>query len=183
MKFHAFTNALTTLAAINPTKRKTAGNMNVLYAFLITLVVYPILGTLLFALVENLKTSIKLKVLILTFGHPLLSGIFIWLVCSTFNREIAEIGVLFVAGTFLRIPFSDRKYFSNLIRESGVVTIEYVTELLKRRTVQIIISEVKDFRQSKSRHLIDKLSELTVTLPTEILTFKILDKNEEALLT
>ncbi len=157
--------------------------MNILYAFLITLLVYPTFGTLLFALVENWETSINRKVLLLTFGHPLLSGLFIWLVGSTFNAEITETGVLFVAGTFLRMPFSDRKYFSNLIKELGVVTVEYVTELLKHKTVQIKISEVKDFTQTKNRHLIDKPSELTVTLSTQSLIFKILDKNRNITLT
>lgn len=157
--------------------------MNILYAILITLLVYPTLGTLLFSLVENLKIPIKGKVLILTFGHPLLSGVFIWLVCSTFNREVAEIGVLLIAGTFLRIPFSDRKYFSKFIKESGKVTIEYVTELLKVKTVQISISEIKDFKQPKSRNLIDMPSELRVTLPTQSLIFKILDKNRRITLT
>ena len=147
--------------------------MNILYAFLIFLFVHPIFGTLLFALVENLKTSIKLKVLLLSFGHPLFSGIFIWLVCSTFNRDIAGTGVLFVAGNFLGIPFSDRKYFSGLVKESGVLTIEYVSELLKRKTIKIALSEVTDFSQSKSS--------LTVTLPNETLTFKILDRNVETL--
>lgn len=157
--------------------------MNILYALLITLLVYSTFGTLLFALVENLKFSIELKVLILTFGHPLLSGVFIWLLCSTFNQGIAETGVLFVAGTFLRLPFSDIKYFSSLIKGSGVVKIEYVTELLKRKTIQIEVSDVKDFKQSTSRHLIDKPSELTVTLSTKSLIFKILDKNRSIILT
>ena len=151
--------------------------MNILYAFLITLLVYPVVGTLLFALVENLKTSIRVKVLILTFGHPVLTGVLIWLACSTFNREIAETGVLFIAGTFLRIPFSNRKYFATVIKDKGLVTIEFVTELLKRKTIQIAISEIKDISQSKSRSLINKPSELTLTLSNHALKFNILDKN------
>lgn len=150
--------------------------MNILYAFLITLLVYPTIGTTLFALVGNLKTSTKMKISIMTFGHPLLTGVIIWLVCSTFNRDIAETGVLFVAGTLLRIPFSDRKYFSTFVKESGAVTIEYVSELLKRKTISLTTSEITDLTQSTSRHLIDKPSELTVTLSNQILKFKILDK-------
>ena len=150
--------------------------MNILYAFLITLLVYPTIGTLLFALVENLKTSTKMKISIMTFGHPLLTGIVIWSVCSTFSKDIAETGVLFVAGALLRIPFSDRKYFSTVVKESGAVTIEYFSELLKRKTISLTTSEITDFTQSTSRHLIDKPSELTVTLSNQILKFKILDK-------
>lgn len=157
--------------------------MNILFAVLLTLFVYPIFGTLLSLLVENLKISINGKILILTFGHPLLTATFIWLLCYSFNQEIAETGVLLVAGTLLRIPFSDRKYFSNLIKGSGGVTIEYVTELLKTKKVQISISEIKNFAQSKNRYLIDKPSELKVTLPTQNLTFKILDKNRNITLT
>jgi hypothetical protein len=150
--------------------------MNILYAFLITLIVYPTIGTLLFALVENLKTSMQMKISIMTFGHPLLTAIIIWFVCSTFNKEIAETGVLFVAGSLLRIPFSDRKYFSTLVKESGAVTIEYFSELLKRKTINLTTSEITDFTQSTSRHLIDKPSELTVTISNQLLKFKILDK-------
>ncbi len=150
--------------------------MNVLYAFLITLVVYPTIGTLLFALVENLKTSTKMKISIMTFGHPLLTAIIIWFVCSTFNKEIAETGVLFVAGSLLRIPFSDRKYLSAVVKESGAVTIEYFSELLKRKTISLTTSDITGFTQSSSRKLIDKPSELTVIVSNETLKFKILDK-------
>src|SRR3954468_20323905 len=101
--------------------------MNLLYAFLIALLVYSTFGTLVFALVENLKMSIKLKILIVTFGHPLLTGIFIWFACSSFNRDIAETAVSFVAGTILRIPFYPRKYFLRLVKESENVTIEYMS--------------------------------------------------------
>ncbi len=151
--------------------------MNVLYALLITLIVYPIIGTLLFAVVENLKVSIKLKVFIMTFGQPLFGGVLIWLLCSTFNRDIADTAVLFVAGTILRTPFSDRKYFTDIIKEPGIITIKYVTELLRSKSVQIIVSEIKELKQSKSKNLIDKPSELTVLLLTHSLTFKILNKN------
>ena len=150
--------------------------MNILYAFLVTLVVYPIIGTLLFTLVENVKTSTKMKISIMTFGHPLLTGIIIWFVCSTFNKEIAETGVLFVVGTLLRIPFSDRKYLSTVVKESGVVTIEYFSELLIRKTISLTTSEITGFTQSTSRHLIDKPSELIVTVANQSLKFKILDK-------
>src|SRR5215813_4865427 len=105
--------------------------MNILYGFLTTLLLYPTFGTLLSALVVNLKTSTRLKVLIMTFGHPVVTGVFIWLLCSPFNREIAETGVVAIAGTLLRIPFSDKKYFSKLIKEQGFVIIEYMTELSK----------------------------------------------------
>lgn len=150
--------------------------MNILYAFLIALIVYPIVGTLLFALVENLNTSLQVKISILTFGHPLLSAIIIWFVCSTFNKEIAETGVLFVAGSLLRIPFSDRKYFSTLVKESGVVTIEYFSELLKRKTINLTISEITGLTQSVGRNLIDKPSELTLSISNQHIRFKILDK-------
>jgi hypothetical protein len=150
--------------------------MNILYAFLITLIVYPTVGTLLFALVENLRTSTKMKISIMTFGHPLLTAIIIWVACSTFNKEIAETGALFVAGTLLRIPFSDRKYLSTVVKESGAVTIEYFSELLIRKTISLTTSEITDFKQSSSRHLIDKPSELTVTVSNQTMKFKILDK-------
>ena len=156
--------------------------MNILYAFLITLLVYPTIGTLLFALVENLKTSTKMKISIMTFGHPLLTGIVIWFVCSIFNKDIAETGILFVAGTLLRIPFSDRKYFSTVVKESGAVTIEYFSELLKRKTISLTASEIADFTQSPSLHLIDKPSELKVTTANQILKFKILDKTTQVIL-
>ena len=154
--------------------------MNILYAFVITLLVYPIFGTLVLILVENLRVSLNLKILILTFGHPILAAIFIWLLCSMFNPEIAKTGVLIVGGSLLRIPFSDRKYFSSLARESGVLTITYVSELLKRKVIKIDISEIKGLTQSKSDRLIDKPSELLVTLPNQTLSFKILEKNFDA---
>ncbi len=150
--------------------------MNSLYAFLITLLVYPTIGTFLFALVENLKTSTKMKISIMTFGHPLLTGIAIWSVCSTFNNVIAETGVLFVAGTLLRIPFSDKRYFSTVVKESGTVVIEYYSELLRRKTIFLTTSEITDCTQSTSRHLIDKPSELTLTIPGQVLKFMILEK-------
>ena len=150
--------------------------MNILYAFLITLIVYPTIGTLLFALVENLKASTKMKISIMTFGHPLLTAIILWFACSTFNKEIAETGVLFVAGSLLRMPFSDRKYLSAVVKESGAVTIEYFSELLKRKTISLTTSDITGFTQSSSRKLLDKPSELTVTVSNETLKFKILDK-------
>ena len=150
--------------------------MNVLYAFIITLIVYPIIGTILFALVENLKTSTKIKISIMTFGHPLLTAIIIWLACSTFNKEIADTGVLFVAGTLLRIPFSDRKYLSSFVKESGAVTIEYFSELLIRKAIRLTTSEITAIKQSSSRQLIDKPSELTVTTSNQTIKFRILDK-------
>jgi hypothetical protein len=56
------------------------------------------------------------------------------------------------------------------------LTIEYFSELLKRKTISLTTSEITDFTQSISRHLIDKPSELTVTIADQILKFKILDK-------
>jgi hypothetical protein len=150
--------------------------MNILYAFLITLFVYPTIGTLLFALVEKLQSPTKIKIVIMTFGHPLLTAVVIWFVCSTFNKEIAETCVVFVAGSLLRIPFSDRKYFSNVIKESGAVTIEYFSELLKQKSITLTNSEITNFVQSPSQNFIDKPSELTVTVSNQILKFKILDK-------
>lgn len=150
--------------------------MNILYAVLITLFVYLTIGTLLFVFVEHLKTSIKIKISIITFGHPLLTAIVIWCICPAFNKDIAGTGVLLVAGTLLRIPFSDRKYFSTVVKESGAVTIEYFSELLKRKTIRLATSEITDFTQSPGRHLIDKPSELKVTRANQTLKFKILDK-------
>lgn len=154
--------------------------MNILYAFLITLIVYPTTGTLLFALVENLKTSTKAKVFIITFGHPLLTATIIWFICSAFSKEIAQTGILFVAGSLLRVPFSDRKYLSTVGEKSGAVTIEYFSELLRRKTISLTTSDITDFTQSTSRHLIDKPGELTVTAAKQTLKFKILDKTTKA---
>ena len=156
--------------------------MYILYAFLITLLVYPTIGTFLYALVESLKTSTKVKISIITIMHPLLTGFFIWFVCSFFNKEIAEAGVLCVAGTLLRLPFSDKKYFSTLVKDSGVVRIEYFSELIKRKTISLKTSEIIDLTQNKTTHLIDKPSELTVTLSNQVLTFKILDKTTQVFL-
>ena len=150
--------------------------MNILYAFLIALLVYPAIATLLFALVENLKVSTKVKISIMTFGHPLLTATVIWFVCSTFNKEIAQSGVLFIAGSLLRIPFSDRKYLSTVVKNSGTITIEYFSELLKRKTISLTPSDITDFTQSTSRRLFDKPRELVVTLSNQKLEFKILDK-------
>jgi len=150
--------------------------MNILYAVLIALIVYPVIGTLLFILVEYLKTATKIKILIMTFGHPILTGIVMWTICSTFNSEIAEMGVLFVAGTLLRIPFSDRKYFSAFVKEAGGVKIEYFSELLIHKTISLTTSEITNFTQSTTRSLIEKPSELIVTTSKETLKFKILDK-------
>lgn len=149
--------------------------MNILYAFLIALFVYPTIGTLLFALVENLKISTKVKILILTFGHPLLTAAIIWLICSTFNKEVAQTGLLFIAGSLLRVPFSDRKYLSTVVEKSGTVTIEYFSELLKRKTISLATADITDFTQSTSRRLIDKPEELSVTASNQTLKFKILD--------
>jgi hypothetical protein len=151
--------------------------MTILYAVLITLVVYPTIGTLLFAWVENLNTSTKIKIAIITFGHPLLAGIVIWSLCPAFNRQIAEAGVLLIAGTLLRLPFSDRKYFSAIIKESGAVTIEYFSELLKRKTVHLTTSEITDFTRSTGRRLVDKPAQLNMFIANQtILTFIILEK-------
>ena len=118
----------------------------------------------------------------MTFGHPVVTGVFIWLLCSPFNREIAETGVVAIAGTLLRIPFSDKKYFSKLIKEQGFVIIEYMTELSKRKHVELTISEIKDFSQSRNRYLIDLPSELIATLPDRTLIFSVLDKKREVLI-
>lgn len=150
--------------------------MIILYTVLIVFIVYPIIGTLLFALVESLATSIKIKILVMTFGHPLLTAGIIWFACSAFNKEIAETGVLFVAGSLLRTPFSGRKYFLNLVNKPGIVTVEYYTELLQRKTVSLSTTEITEFMQSASRRLIDKTSELRVTIADETLEFIILDK-------
>lgn len=152
--------------------------MNFVFAGLITLIIYPFSGTFLYALVEQLKISIKLKVFIVTFIHPLVGATIIWTICSTFNRDIAETGVLFMAGAFFRIPFSKKKYLANLLKESEAVTVEYVTELLRLRTIRIASSEITDFNQSKSIRLIDKPSGLTINLLEETLTFEILDKRQ-----
>jgi len=93
----------------------------------------------------------------------------------------AKTGLVFVAGTFLRIPFSDRKYLTNFIRESGGVTIEFMSELLRRKTVKVAVSEIKNFEQSKSLRLIEKPSELTVTSSTQTLTSTILDNKFQTL--
>jgi len=146
------------------------------YAFLIVLFIHPIFGTLLFVLVENLKIAVKAKVIIVTFGHSLFTAIFIWLVCSTFNKEMGETAVFLVAGSLLRVPFSDRKYFLTLTIESGVISIEYFTELLNRKVIKLTNSEILRFEQSVSQKFIEKPSELVVTSETQNLTFQILDK-------
>ena len=150
--------------------------MNLLYATLFVIVVYPGFGTLLLALLPNLQVSIKLKILILTFIHPALTALFIWLVFSPFNRDIAQTGVVLTCGSYLGIFSSRRKYYLNLVKETGSITIEYFTQILKRKVVKIDITEIKEFSQSRSKRIIDQPSELEVTLDSQTLTFTILDK-------
>lgn len=150
--------------------------MNILYALLLTALIYPAIGTILFAVVENSSIRTAMKITILTFGHPLLTGIIIWLAGSALNREIAEVGVLLVAGTLLRIPFSNRKYFSSVIKEPGVITIKYFSELLKRKSISWNTADMIGYTQSASRSLLVKPTELTITLKNKVLKFVILDK-------
>jgi hypothetical protein len=112
----------------------------------------------------------------LTFGQPLLTALTIWFACSTFNKEIAETGALFAVGPLINVPFSNRKYFSALIKNSDIVTIEYISELVARKTVELTTSKITDCAQSTSQSLIDKPSELIVSMSNEILKFQILDK-------
>lgn len=156
--------------------------MNILYAILITLLVYPIVGTLLFVITENLNASIEVKVFIMTFGHPILAGILIWILGSLFNEEIAKVGVLLVIGTLLRIPFSGKKYFSNIKKESGQVTLEYLSELLRRKRITLATSEIRQVSQSKIKNLFDKPSTLSVALQDQTLKFMVLDKTRKIFL-
>jgi len=150
--------------------------MNLLYAFLIAIIIYVAMGTLFFALVEKLRISVKLKVLIMTLGHPLASATLLWFGCSIFNQTIAEYSVLFVCGSLLRTPFSSVKYFSNYVEDLGTVSIEYFSELMQKKTIQLRAAEIETISQDDAKRLIDKPSYLIVSLPNQTLKFKILDR-------
>lgn len=117
-----------------------------------------------------------MKVSIITYGRPLLGAVVVWLACAPFDKEIAELTVLLVAGTLLRIPFSEKKYFSSLAKETGTVTIEYFSELLQRKTIILTRAEITSFEQSTSSRFLDKPSGLTVSIPQEVLEFTLLNK-------
>jgi hypothetical protein len=134
------------------------------------------MGTLFFFLVEKLSVSVKLKVLLVTLGHPLVTIIILWFGCSFFSQPIAEFSVAFVCGTLLRIPFSDVKYFLRLVEDSETVSIEYFSELMQKKKIELKATDIERISQSDGRRLIDKPSDLTVSLPDQILTFKILKK-------
>jgi hypothetical protein len=151
--------------------------MKIAYALIITLVVYPLLGTLLFGLLEKISISIWAKVLILTLGHPLLTGVILWYGCSLFNHEIAETCVLLVGGSLLRVPFSDRRYFSRFTRDSKSLTIEYITPLMFRRTAEIPLTEIQAVKQSANARVIDKPLTLTLTTTDKTIEFDVLDKD------
>ncbi|HEX7846718.1 MAG TPA: hypothetical protein VF476_13030 [Chitinophagaceae bacterium] len=157
------------------------GFMTIVYALLITLVVYPLLGTFLFFLVEKMNMPIKAKVFILSLGHPILAGIIVWFGCLMFSREIAETAVLLVAGSLLRLPFSGRKYFQSLMKDPEIIIINYVTPIMRMKSVRIPLTAMQELSYSKSKNFIDKPSRLTIKFTDQIITIDILNKHPAGL--
>lgn len=153
--------------------------MNVIGALLITFIIYPVFGTLLFALMEQLSTTVKMKVAIMTFGHPLLAGIIIWLICSAFNEQMALTGVLLVTGFMIRGAFSDRKYLLAFEKDSESVIISYYTEILIKKTMRLTTAEITEITLPVKQRLIYKPSVLTVTKADKELKFIELSKIPE----
>jgi hypothetical protein len=68
------------------------------------------------------------------------------------------------------------KYFLRLVEDSETVSIEYFSELMQKKKIELKATDIERISQSDGRRLIDKPSDLTVSLPDQILTFKILKK-------
>ena len=156
--------------------------MNLFWALLILFVLYPLCGTLLFALVEKLTVPKKGKVLIMTLGHPILTAFTIWVTCSPFNNEIAVTGILAVAGSMLRVPFSNIKYFCKLHTKGNAISIDYLNPLLKHKTIEITLEQIEKFSLSTSKRLINKPTILELTIADETIKFYTLGPPTEELI-
>jgi hypothetical protein len=136
-------------------KMSGSRHMPTLWTILAFLVLYPIVGTLLFALMEKLPIQEKSKIVCLMVGHPVLVGLLLWIAFSFIHAGMATTVLILLAGALLRNAFSDAKFFVSLTKGERGLSIDYLTPLLRPKTLIIPSTAVKTFTfSSGKRHQI-----------------------------
>ena len=152
--------------------------MTTIWAILAALVLYPILGTLMFALAEKLSITKKWKVVLLTVGHPALTGFTVWILFSLFNRDVLTTAILLVVGALLWTPLSNTRFFVKFNKTADELSIDYITPFLSIKNITIPLTKIQQSSVSTGRRLFDKPTILKLTVDDETIKFYVLEQNK-----
>jgi hypothetical protein len=152
--------------------------MTIIWAILAALVLYPLLGTLMFALAEKLSIPKKWKVVLLTVGHPVLTGFTVWILFLLFNRDVLTTAIFLVVGALLWAPFSNTRFFDKLNKTADELSIDYITPLLRIKNITIPLTKIQQSSVSTGMRLFDKPTILKLTLEDETIKFYVLEQNK-----
>ena len=150
--------------------------MPTLWTILAFLALYLLVGTLLFALMEKLPIHQKYKIVYLMIGHPVLTGLLLWIAFSFVNAGMATTILILVAGASLRNAFSDAKFFVSLTKDENGLSIDYLTPLLRPKTLIVPLTAVKTFTLSSGKRIVDKPTQLKLTFEERTTKFYVLGK-------
>ena len=149
--------------------------MTIFWNILTVLVLHPIFGTLMYAVMEKSSIPKKWKILLLTFGHPVITCLAVWILLSLFNRDTTT-ALFFMVGVLLRSAFSNSKYFVKLDRTEKEISINYISPLLRNRIIIIPVSRIQNSSVSTAKGLYDKPSIYNINLTDETIRFYVLDQ-------
>jgi hypothetical protein len=151
--------------------------MTTLWAILAFLVLYPLLGTLMFALAEKLSIPPKRKVFFLMVGHRVLTGFIVWLLFSLFNRDILAIAIVLTVGPLVGILSSKAKFLVRFNKTADKMSIDYITPLLRHKTMTISLTSIQRSSVLGGRRLFNKPTILELILDYEVVKFYVLEQN------
>jgi hypothetical protein len=137
--------------------------MKALLAILIDLIVYPVFGTLMFAILDRVRISVKAKAAVVCYGHPILTGLLVWLCIFSLDREVATIATLFIAGSLLWTPFRGFRFLTGLHKSDSEITIKFLTSYLSTKTLIITRNAISSYELSAGRTVLSKPTVLKLT--------------------
>ncbi len=140
-----------------------------------------LVSTALFALIEKFNLPQKIKIVIITIAHPALTALIMWLSLYRVDQEIASIGVWVVVGSAFWLPFSKTKYFCKVAKNEEVISITYLTPLLKQKTIEISFKQIKSASLSTGKGLFNIPAACRLTIADETIKFYTLGPPTEEL--
>jgi len=129
-----------------------------IFIFIITaMLLYPILGTVFCIFFTFLKSdNQKLKIIVLTFFHPLIYTAILWLIFpSIFNYSLLWLVFYLLAVLIRDIVFNNTKYLLNLTITNESISIDYINSFLKRKSLDISIANIKEIELSSMKTIWD----------------------------
>jgi len=119
----------------------------------------------------------KAKILLLTFGLPILVGTICLAVLTPFDSTIDIIvGIAILLSVLIRIFFNQRKYISKFVISDSDLTINSLSPFLRNASDKFPFSSITDIEFTRANWIAEYPAELNIKLNGKWLTYLILEK-------